>query len=92
MGRTVAELQSVLSSAELTEWMAYSLVEPFGQPRADDAARLLASLAVNAASSSGQPATPADFLKTWEPPVEDDDVASKLLGWFDRYDEMREAS
>lgn len=32
---TVAELGERMSSAELTEWMAYYSIEPFGEERAD---------------------------------------------------------
>lgn len=35
MGRTVEELLLTMSAKELTEWMAFSTLEPFGDERAD---------------------------------------------------------
>ena len=35
MGYTVSELLSRLDSRELSEWVAYSTLEPFGDARAD---------------------------------------------------------
>ena len=35
LGRTVAELESTMSSAELAEWLALLRVEPWGPYRAD---------------------------------------------------------
>jgi hypothetical protein len=32
LGRTVEELDETISSAELTQWMAYAGIEPFGYP------------------------------------------------------------
>ena len=32
LGRTVEELEQTLSSAELTRWIAYAGIEPFGYP------------------------------------------------------------
>ena len=46
-------LAPLLSSAQLTEWMAYFSVEPFGQARQDSASRLIAWILLNANRASG---------------------------------------
>ncbi len=57
--------------AELTEWQAYDLLEPFGGPRADDRARLIAALIYNANRPEQADALgTSDFLKVWEDPEE----------------------
>ena len=75
MGCTVMELGARLSSAELTEWFAFDLLEPIGGARADDRARGI--MAVVAASAGAKDVKPSDFLRTWQPKQEPDD-ASKL--------------
>mgnify|MGYP001446350907 CR=1 FL=1 len=73
MGRTPRELARLLTSEELTEFMALDLIEPFGQRRLDDGFRLLAALIYNSNLGAGmKPLMPGDFLKVWEPPVERD--------------------
>ncbi|MGK2287249.1 phage tail assembly protein T [Pedomonas sp. V897] len=73
MGRTPRELGRLLTSEELTEFMALDLVEPFGQRRMDDCFRLLAALIYNSNLAGGAKVLmPGDFLKVWEPPVERD--------------------
>lgn len=65
LGRTVGELEVSLSSRELSEWIAYSALEPFGQDRTDDGFRLLASMLFNTNRGKGARAlAPGDFLKT----------------------------
>lgn len=49
--------------------MAYDLLEPFGQRRADDGTRLLATLLFNPNRGDGQPLAPNDFLKVWTDPA-----------------------
>lgn len=46
---TVAELLSRISSRELSEWMAYAEVEPFGEERADLRSGIIASTVANTA-------------------------------------------
>lgn len=68
MGRTPRELGAALTSAEMTEFLALDLVEPFGQKRTDDGFRLLACLLYNSNRGKDQPALmPSDFLGVWEP-------------------------
>lgn len=65
LGRTVGELELSLSSRELSEWIAYSSFEPFGQGRSDDGFRLLASMLYNInRGKNARPLSADDFLKT----------------------------
>lgn len=50
LGYTVEELLDRCSSRELSEWMAYDSIEPFGQLRDDARIALLASTVVNMVS------------------------------------------
>jgi hypothetical protein len=81
----VRELGLRLTSAELTEWLAYDLVEPFGQSRADDAARGLMCLTATAAGAKN--VTPDDFLKTWKP-AQAPDLAAQLAVLVGRLDAL----
>jgi hypothetical protein len=65
LGCTVSELGARLSSAELTEWLAFDLLEPIGGARDDDRARGI--MAVVAASAGAKDVKPSDFLRTWQP-------------------------
>lgn len=87
LGRTVGELEVSLSSHELSEWVAYAAIEPFGQGRADDGFRLLASMFYNANRGKGsRPLTAADFLKTLHdskaPPKDAGTLAAELKAAF----------
>jgi len=63
LGRTVAELESSLGSRELTEWLAYYKLEPFGQERDNWHTGVLASMYANVHKASGKPASkPSDFI------------------------------
>ncbi|MFP3890983.1 hypothetical protein [uncultured Ralstonia sp.] len=44
---TVRQLLAAIDSAELTEWMAYDRLDPFGEARADLRAGIIASAAAN---------------------------------------------
>ena len=44
---TVAELGERMSSRELSEWMAYSTLEPFGEERADLRSGIVAATIAN---------------------------------------------
>jgi hypothetical protein len=63
LGCTVAELLERLDSYELTEWMAYEALEPFGEERADMRAGIIASTIANVNRGKGQkPFSPTDFM------------------------------
>lgn len=85
MGCTVQELGRRLSSAELTEWLAFDLLEPIGGVRADDRARGI--MAMVAASAGAKNAEPSQFLQTWRPQQEINEQAKfdALMAWADRH-------
>lgn len=57
---TVGELNRTMSSRELTEWMIYATIEPFGPAREDYRAALNASVVANCNGAKSQP---DDFIK-----------------------------
>lgn len=64
---TVGELLSRISSRELSEWMEYAKLEPFGEERADLRAGIVAATVANAHRKRGARALrPADFMPRWE--------------------------
>lgn len=66
---TVAELLARVSSRELSEWMAYSQVEPWGEERADLRAGIVASTVANTARNAKKrhkPFKPEEFMPTFE--------------------------
>ena len=68
MGKTVKQLLAEMDSAELTEWMAYDQVEPFGEWRADLRAGIVASTIANALRGRGsRPFRPEDFIPQFAP-------------------------
>ncbi len=65
----VDALLSSISSRQLTEWMAYDQLEPFGERRADLRMAILASLIANAnrdPDKRREPFSPADFMPRFE--------------------------
>jgi hypothetical protein len=62
LGRTVAELEETMSSRELTEWIAYNAIQPFGDTRADLRSAIIASTVANCHRTSGTPFKVADFM------------------------------
>lgn len=63
---TVGELLARISSRELTEWMAFAQVEPFGEAREDMRAALIASTIANTARDKKKrrkPYQPEEFMK-----------------------------
>lgn len=68
LGRTVAELDDTLTAEEWLDWLAYSAVEPFGPPRGDLQAGIVASVVVNALrGKKGKTVSPTDFLLQFRP-------------------------
>ena len=62
----MGELLARISSRELTEWIAYANVEPFGEDRADIRAALIAAViaeTVRDKKKRRKPFTPAEFVK-----------------------------
>jgi hypothetical protein len=60
---TVRQMLSVIDSEELTEWLAYDQIEPFGQQREDLRAGLICSTVANhSISPPKNPLRPSDFM------------------------------
>lgn len=64
LGCTVRELLARCTGAELTEWLAYYSLEPFGEERADLRAGIVASTIARANGSKS--AKPSDFMPKFE--------------------------
>lgn len=63
LGRTVAELQATMSSAEFNEWQAYGVIRPFGEARADfRMAQICAITAAPHTPKGKRPLAPIDFI------------------------------
>ena len=63
LGQPVRQLLASVGSDELTEWMAFYLLEPFGEQRADYRSGVIASTFANAHRADGvKPFTPEDFM------------------------------
>lgn len=68
MGIPVAELLSRISSKELTEWVAFSQIEPFGDKVPYYGHAIVAATVANSNRAKGtQPAKPIDFIPDFEP-------------------------
>jgi hypothetical protein len=85
---TVGELLGRISSRELTEWMAYYMLEPFGAERDNLHAGLVAAMVhnVDRDPKRGKAADPADFMlefgiKEEEEPQTADDVYGMMRTW-----------
>lgn len=66
---TVGELLGRIGSRELTEWMAYYALEPFGAERGDLQAGIVAATVANVnrdKKKQREPFTPQDFMPDWE--------------------------
>ena len=63
LGRPVREMLASMGSDELTEWMAYYQLEPFGDYRADYRSGVVASTFANAhRAKDANPFRPEDFM------------------------------
>jgi hypothetical protein len=60
-----------MSSLQLSEWMAYERLDPFGQYREDYRAGIIAATIANAnRSKKSKPFTPEQFIPTFESETE----------------------
>jgi hypothetical protein len=69
LGKTVAQMLAEVSSLELTEWLAYYRLEPFGEGVADQRHGGLSALLANIhrdAKTKPDPFRPTDFIP-WHP-------------------------
>jgi len=74
---TVAEMLARISSAELTEWMAYEQVSgPLGGERDDVLMAILAAVVANGNRGKGRKVKPKDLLPKW-------DQTKQAMGWQD---------
>ena len=85
---TVGELLDRISSRELSEWMAYYMLEPFGAERDNLHAGLVAAMVhnVNRDPKRGKPADPKDFMLEFGIEEEDEpqtagDVYEMMRTW-----------
>jgi hypothetical protein len=63
LGMTVSELRVRMPRRELTEWMAYYQMEPFGERRADVRSAIVAAILANANREKDQkPYKVKDFV------------------------------
>lgn len=86
MGMPAGELLARMSSHELSEWMAFYQIEPFGLAPADLRAGIVASTIANANRGKDAKAfRPEDFVPTWDQPMEKprwESMKSKMMGLF----------
>jgi hypothetical protein len=59
---TVRQMLESIDSRELSEWIAYANVEPFGEDRADIRHGIACTVVANSALGSKGGARPADFI------------------------------
>jgi len=79
LGKTRAELLDSLSSTELSEWMAYYSIEPFGYHRKDLSIAILSALTANINRGKNQKAfAPIDFMAYMEKPNEEQELRKSL--------------
>lgn len=85
---TVGELLARMSSRELTEWLAFSQIEPIGDAREDLRAGIIASTIANSfrdTEKQKKPYSPADFMIDWDnPPKREKKSPGNLLEMVER--------
>ena len=75
-----------MSSRELTEWMAFDLVEPFGDRRGDIQAAVVASTIANVnRGKSTRPYEVQDFIIDYHAPEQTTNDTAGLLGMLSMY-------
>jgi hypothetical protein len=79
---TVRELLSKLDSREISEWMAYYSIDPFGEVRADYRMAMSCCLLANINRGKGQPFKVSDFMPEFGPKKEQtvDEMKALLMG------------
>lgn len=63
---TVSDMETRMTSKELTEWQAYFTLEPWGQVQADYRAGVITSWLVNVMTTSKKTFKPKDFFPLYE--------------------------
>ena len=76
---TVRQLENEMSARELTEWMIYYGLEPFGDTQDDFRAGLICSTIanVNGGGKGGKALKPTDFIKIYQQPKHEDYIAKR---------------
>lgn len=80
LGRAnVDEMLCEISSEQLSEWMAYSRLEPWGEERDDLRMGIIASTIANVYREKGKkPFKPQDFMPAFDP-VSEEEATARLL-------------
>jgi len=90
LGRTVAELEQQISEAELTEWMGFHLLEPWGCEVEDWRAAMIAATVANGyrdPKRRRKPYEPKDFMPQRGPLVVKEQTVEEqeaILRMFER--------
>jgi len=80
LGCTVAELGDRMSYAELVEWMAYYMLEPWGCEPEDIRTSILAAASV--APFTKRRVRPKDFMPKWyNPKPTEDELSARIWAW-----------
>jgi len=69
LGKTVAEIEQI-GSRELTEWIAYYGIDPFGNDREDLRMGIVASTMANTVARRGRALVPKDFIPEFKKPAQ----------------------
>ncbi len=96
MGVSVDYLLKNISSRELTEWMVYYEIEPFGEERADLRSGIIASTIANVNRGKGGKAyKPSDFIpkfeekrQTWQEQLRAVEILNKVFKGEDRREKI----
>lgn len=62
LGRTLSEIETTMTSSELSGWQEYYAIEPFGQWRDNYHSAQLCALLYNVNRGKGQPVAAADYM------------------------------
>lgn len=74
------ELLRRTSASELSEWMAFYALEPFGELRADARAGIVAATVANTARGAGDRAfAPADFMPDYDGGDRNDNLHARMM-------------
>lgn len=80
MGKTVRQLLSEIGSDELTEWIAYYQMEPWGEERADRRNADLMALTYNLhRGPKAKAMKPQDFMPVYNQPLKTQETILDLL-------------
>lgn len=86
---TVGELLERIEARELTEWMAFYQLEPFGDARADLRAGTITAMIANVnrdAKKRRKPYQPQDFMPQFDAPEKKpaswEDIKRGLMDWW----------